>query len=271
MVKLRPAAWIIIVLAIPALILLNKPSVRSPIHWVALQFWKPFLGFGQSASDFFVSAADNIKTAWSGFQNQKKMEARIRLLENKMVRYDDLLKENQRLSRLLGFKETVPEKALAARIIGWDLSAWRKTLLLNKGETEGIQKGMAVIVPEGLVGRVIETNPASARVLLLIDPDARVSVISSDSRVHGIAMGDGSPFMVMRYIEMENPVTVGEKALSSGVGGHFPKGLLVGVIRSVERDEDGLHLKAMIEPYVPFTKIEDVLCLEYSPGGSDSI
>ena len=124
---------------------------------------------------------------------------------------------------------------------------------------------MVVVVPEGLVGRILEVEPYTAYAILLPDPDSRVSAMTSSSRAQGIITGIGTDKLQMKYLALDAEVAVGEDVMTSGIGSIFPKGLQIGKIESIERDSDGLHLLALVRPAVPFYKLEEVLCLVSSP------
>jgi rod shape-determining protein MreC len=127
---------------------------------------------------------------------------------------------------------------------------------------------MAVVSAEGLVGRVIEAGPISSRVILLLDPQSRASILFQDSRDDGMAEGDGSPWLRVTHIHRESQVKVGERVLSSGLGQIYPKGIPVGTVEMVGTEKSGLELFATVKPYVNFSKLEEVLCITLSPSDS---
>ncbi|MBI3316596.1 MAG: rod shape-determining protein MreC, partial [Candidatus Omnitrophica bacterium] len=172
---------------------------------------------------------------WKTFRNQKHLETRLAELESKVVLVGELERENERLKKLLAFKDSVSGKKIAARVISWDSSPWRKTILLDKGTQDGLKKDMVVIVPEGVVGRILETGPLTARVILLSDPDARVGAITEQSRAQGVLAGNGSGKLHMQYLTLESGVMVEETVLTSGISGIFPKGLRLGAVESISR------------------------------------
>ena len=124
---------------------------------------------------------------------------------------------------------------------------------------------MAVIAPEGLVGRILEADHATSSVILLVDPDCRVSALTATSRAQGVITGIGTEKLQMKYLALDAEIAVGEDVTTSGIGSIFPKGIQIGKIESIERDSDGLHLLALVNPAVPFSKLEEVLCLVSSP------
>lgn len=252
---------------IPVLFFLQSSPVKDLVRGWGLFFLKPVFIAGDVVSDTAEDAFQAGARFWRAFQTETRKEERIAELEAEVRRLGEAAKENERFKKLLDFKDSLQGRRIPARVIGWDPSPWRKTILLDKGAAAGIQKDMAVMVPEGLVGRVIETGPGSARVILLTDPDARVGGVADQSRAQGVISGNGSNRLTMGYLELEGGVAVEETVLTSGVGGLFPKGIKIGRILSLSRDDAGLHLEAVLEPAVRFTKLEEVLCLASPPQG----
>lgn len=252
-------------LFLPLLVFFQNPAVKEPVQGWSISVMKPALAAGQGASRFFSDIRVGFERFVRSFREQGTLEARIAELESRQVRFQELEKENERLRKLVDFKNTLSGKTIAARIIGSDPSPWRKSFILDKGTKQGIRKDMAVITFEGLVGRILDAGPDTSRVILLSDLDARVSGMTDQTRATGIVAGSGSGKLKMQYLELESAVQVQEIVLTSGLGGLFPKGLRIGKVSSVTRDPSGLHLQAEIEPFVVFSKLEEVLCLNSSP------
>ena len=127
---------------------------------------------------------------------------------------------------------------------------------------------MAVVSAQGLVGRIVEVAPMSARAILLIDPESRVSALFQESRDLGVAEGDGSSWLRMTHIDRDSTVKLGDQVLSSGFGGVYPKGVLIGKVEMVGSEKESLELFATVRPFVNFSKLEEVLCIGLSPHDS---
>lgn len=248
----------------PLFLALKNPHVSEGIHSFSLTLMKPALVAMERGVHSVSHVRGQAAQVWKMFRDQKVLEDRVAQLESKLVFYDETVRENERLRKLLQFQQVVQKKSVAARIIGWDISPWHKTMILDKGTRQGIRKNMVVVDPQGLVGKISEVGPSTSRLLLLIDPDSRVSAVSGNSRAQGVLAGNGSLTLNMGYLEISSGVSVEEFILTSGVGGIFPKGLRIGKIKSVGKARDGLHLVAQVEPFVAFSKLEEVLCLEFS-------
>ena len=170
--------------------------------------------------------------------------------------------ENERLRKLLNFKSPQVHQVIPSQVIGRDTSIWTRTILLDKGKKEGIRIGMPVVSHEGLVGRIMDIGDSVSRVLMLIDPNSKVGVILSESREQGLLVGQGDHFCRIQYLSLEAEVHLEEKVLTSGVGGIFPKGILIGHVVFVGKESDGMHQYALVRPAVHFQTIEEVLCLQ---------
>jgi rod shape-determining protein MreC len=196
---------------------------------------------------------------------QNEYRARIQALEGQLSRFREIDRENRRLKKLLNFGLPLATRTIGARVIGEDVTPWKKVILLDKGSRHNLKKDMMVVVPEGLAGRILEVEPYTAHAILLPDSDSRVSALTATSRAQGIIAGIGTDRLQMKYLALDAEVAIGEDVITSGVGSIFQKGLQIGKIESVERDSDGLHLLALVKPSVPFSKLEEVLCLVSSP------
>lgn len=252
-------------LFLPLLVVLQNPAIKEPLHGWSLTILKPALEAGHGTFRFFSNIRLSAERFVHTFKQQGELEAQVSKLESQLVHYRELEKENERLRKLLDFRSTLTGKTIPARIIGWDPSPWRKSFILDKGKSQGIRKDMAVVSFDGLVGRVLDVGPETSRVILLTDLDARVSSMTDQTRAAGIVAGGGGSKLKMMYLDLESGVQVQETVLTSGLGGLFPKGLRIGKITSVIRDASGLHLNAEIEPFVQFSKLEEVVCLNSSP------
>lgn len=265
--RLNRSYTFLAVAAVPLFIFLQQPRLSESLHAATISLLKPVLVFGDSVAGGFESVREDTAVFWKTFRDEREARKKITELESQVQEFDEIRRENERLKKLLEFRETVEGQNIAARIIGWDMSPWKKTVILDKGTGQGVRKDMAVISTEGLVGRVMEAGTGASRVLMLIDPDSRTSAVTSESRAQGVAAGDGSPLLKLTYLDLDSGIHVGETVMTSGVTGLSPKGIRIGVVESIAKSPEGLHLEAVVKPFVNFTKQEEVLCLDYSPQG----
>lgn len=174
--------------------------------------------------------------------------------------------EHARLSRLLQLDKRVETEAVVARVIGKDTTNWFRSILINTGTNRGIQRHMAVVTNEGLVGRVVEVTALSSRVQLITDPESAVGVLIQRSRAIGVAAGSQDGAIRVEYLPLMADVTVGDRIITSGMGGIFPKGIPVGqVVRSSRPTNGTLFQLVEAQPYTDFSRLEEVMVLTRPP------
>ncbi len=190
-----------------------------------------------------------------------EMEARMEgLLESEAI--------NHRLQKLLDLKTRVPGRSVSAAVIGNSASTWFQSLTINKGENDGIRKGMAVISSVGIVGQVVVVARRIAKVLLITDRSSGVDVISRRSRARGIVSGSLDNGPVMKYVKRNEDIREGDRLITSGLDGIFPKGLLVGTVGKVRKESNGHFQHVEVALAVDPSQIEEVLV---TSAGGDSL
>lgn len=139
--------------------------------------------------------------------------------------------EADRLSTLLNFRSAHPEVSmLAAQVIEASADDASHTVFINRGERDHVRNNLAVITPDGIVGKIVEVGPSTAQVLLLNDKDSGVGALFADTRTHGVVKGNGDPAPRMDYVVNDEKVHAGEQILTSGEDRIFPKGLAIGTV-----------------------------------------
>ncbi len=168
---------------------------------------------------------------------------------------------NNRLRDLLNFQKTVTRQVVAAEVIGRDPSPWFKTVIIDKGNKDGVEKGLPVVIPEGIAGQVMEVSSHYAKVLLVIDPNSAVDALVQRTRARGVVTGESATQCRFKYVLRKNEVRLGDAVVSSGLDGVFPKGLNVGHVSGIVRRDSGIFQTVKITPDVDFEKLEEVLVL----------
>ncbi|MGO9138653.1 MAG: rod shape-determining protein MreC [Syntrophales bacterium] len=183
------------------------------------------------------------------------------LLIQEINRYREGYLENIRLQKLLALKERTNHHTIAAMVIGRDQTSIMKTILINKGTSHGLALDLPVIADQGVVGRIVETSAHVSRVLLLIDENSNTDALIQENRTQGILQGAASLGCSLKYVPKTETVSVGNVVVTSGLSGLFPKGLLLGVVKKVEKTDSGLFQKIDVAPFVDFSKIEEVMVI----------
>ncbi len=192
-------------------------------------------------------------------QENRRLHEEIEALQTRFRVLEEARGENQRLKTLLGLRESLSFTVAPAGVVGKDATNWFHSVLIDRGSRHGIERHMAVIAPGGLVGQVVEVTPSSARVQLITDPVSSVGALLQSSRVTGLLVGAQSGRIRIRYLPVRAEVRAGEVVVTSGLGGVYPKGILVGKVVAVDRRSGALFQEATVEPGIDFSRLEEVL------------
>lgn len=193
-------------------------------------------------------------------RENKILRENIENLEKERLNLQEASLENQRLRKLLGFRESEKRKFIPSMVIARDPLGFRDTIIIDKGKKDNVQKDMVVVNGNGLVGRVRECGWSISRVLLITDRDSVVSAIVQRTRDEGAVVGT-TPGLIMKYLDLSCDVKKGDKVMSSGFSGVFEKGILIGEVVSIKKDASGLYLNLDIKPEVDMMRLEEVLVM----------
>jgi rod shape-determining protein MreC len=226
-----------------------------------------------SIQDGFARALEpaRVLTALGRLSSLRTENARLRdrvsELEAEGRRFPEVLRENRRLLALVGARDWGAGSRVGARVIGADLSNHEWSVLIDRGREDGVADGMAVVSPEGLVGRVVLAAGAYAKVLLLVDPQHSVGARLTATGETGVLGGGGSGDLRLNLVDAEAPVEVGEIIVTSGYDrGLYPPGVPIGRVTQVRPGPDGLSKLARARPFVDFSRLDLVEVLG-APGG----
>ena len=156
-------------------------------------------------------------------------------MENQFLRTE--LQTADRAQALSAFQSRTPSRTIPARIIGTGTGVNSKVVFVDQGTSKGVQRGMAVVTPDGIVGRVLASYPTASQVLLVTDPTFAAGVISQKNRVHGTLKGNGQSKCLIDYVQNEEKVEVGEVFYTSGDDRVFPKGMPAARVTAVRNGE----------------------------------
>jgi len=210
---------------------------------------------------YFDTLAQDYKALWRVREENKRLLAELNEAKAINNQYREAVATNARLQKLLHFKESLAPPTVTARIVGHDPSLWFRTVIIDRGSSDGIQKGMPAVTVEGLVGQILDTSPHYAKVLLATDPNSAIDVLIQRTRVRGILKGTSGSDYQLDYVLKNSDVLEGDPVVTSELGGIFPKGLLVGTVTKVVKDRRGMFQQIEIAPSVDFTKLENLIII----------
>jgi rod shape-determining protein MreC len=151
---------------------------------------------------------------------------------------------------------------VAAQVIGRDTGNWYRTIILNKGESDGLQPDMGVITAAGVVGRIVKTTAATSVVLLVTDPNNAIAGLIQRTRDEGIVEGTTQGLARLKYIPLLSIMRTGDRVVTSGLVGGFPRGLAIGTITRIDKEEGALFQSAEMTPEVDANRVEEVLVIQ---------
>ena len=232
-----------------AIVLTPVQSLLVRVHRGALGFWANYL-------DWKVARREN--ATLRGENEQLRVQA---------LQAGETREENMRLRRLLVLRDRLPLATVAGEVIGREAGGWVRSLTVNRGRGDGIAQQTPVIMPDGLVGRVVQVHRSAAVIQLLNDPASAVAVMVRRTRTAGVAEGEPGGAVRLKFMARDGGgIQVGDLVVTSGLGGVFPKGLPVGRVAAVEDKGSALFHYALLVPVADFARVEEVLLLTGQTG-----
>ena len=227
----------------------------------------PFLDF----SSRLQGSVELLSQRFKGYQDlqveNRELRKQLSELSTRVAQIGELERENREFRYMLDFKNRSELKLVSAKVIGRDPSNWWNSVLIDRGTDDGIERDMPVVCVEGLVGKTIEVTKNHARVILIIDENCKVSGWMRESGQYGIVQGNiltgGNDFQCrMTFIDRTSEIKDKDKVYTSGLGGIFPKGLLIGAVNFIKTSKDTvsgkLYQEVSITPAMDLARIDEV-------------
>lgn len=264
---LRRSHYIVLGLVVLlALILLNLPSRTSARLKLSIgSVFLPLFGLANSTQQTAGKVGDALLPRSQLFRENEALRRQNQALELQMMRADETARENDRLRKLVGWQRQMPWKLKLANVVLREPANWWRTVQIDLGSRDGLSNNLPVLTMEGLVGRVASVSLTRSQVLLLGDPGCRVSaLVENDTRDMGIVGAAGpldTTLAEMGYLSRNANLKPGQKVVTSGLGGVFPRGIPIGQIVDSHPVEYGLSTAARVRLAVNFGGLEEVWVL----------
>ncbi len=209
----------------------------------------------------------SVRGAWHGYvdlrhvrQHDRDLQYQIDQLRLREASLAEDARQGQRLQRLLSFKQQYIGKTVAAEVVGTGGGDQSRVLVINKGSDDGLKPDMAVITPDGIVGKIRDVFASSAQVLLLNDPGSGAGVLLTSTRSRGVLRGTTGGRLQIGNLLPDDRIKPGEVVISSGGDRVFPRGLPVGTVESIRPDpEHQPYAAIVIKPSANLDRLEEVL------------
>lgn len=246
--------------------LLHRLGVLVPIEGLLARVTTPLQEGGSFVSTQFGELSQTARDLRGLRQRNEELEAENASLLLEIVRLREVETEAVLLRDLLGFAQAestleVLGAHVVGRVIGRDPSNLQRYVTLDIGREAGVARNMPVVTERGLVGRVSEAGDGWSQVLLIIDVSSSVNALTQSTRASGLVEGQADGSLVMRAIPQSDTISVGDTVFTSGLGGNFPRQILIGQITEVERKDYDLYQVASVEPTVDFDHLEAALVI----------
>jgi rod shape-determining protein MreC len=209
------------------------------------------------------------KRLWRGYfdlvgarQENARLHQDLDEYRQKEVRYQEAQQSLTRLEALLDLKRQVALPVIGARVIAYDPSLWSRCALIDQGKAQGVKNGLPVLAPQGIVGRVVETHPQYAKVMLIVDRKSGADAVVQRTRVRGILQGKGGNRCSLDFVPKSADVQVGDLVLASGLAGLYPKGLVFGKVTGANKKNPGVFQEIEVTPEVDLSALEEVLVVK---------
>jgi rod shape-determining protein MreC len=216
----------------------------------------------------FFHATGSVRSAFANYvylrgvrKENDTLRQQIQDLRLEQVRLQQDAAQARRLQALLAFKEQFISQTVAAQVIGTSGSDISRSILIDKGLSDGLQDNMAVITPDGIVGKIAKAAHSSSQVLLINDPTWGVGAILTQSRLQGIVKGTQAGTVQLQYIMADNTLKPGEPIVTSGGDRIFPKGLPIGSVKQVNGSNREGFLNVQVQPAADLNRLEEVLVI----------
>lgn len=259
--KLKRILLLVFIAALPVCLSTYYPRFSDSLRNVTVGTVKPLFDLSHFVSSNITEGSANIGSFFRVYKENAALKNELSALKSRLIKLEELTKENERLRAVLEFKRQSNTRFIPAEVISRDISHFSSWVILGKGRKDGVRPGMPIATPLGLAGRVVAVREHCARAIILTDVRSKVSGLVQRTRDLGVIEGNGHG-LLMRYIPLDSKLTVGDVVITSGLGSVYPKGIEVGKIDSIATDKEALTLYAVVKPSAELWRLEEVLCLE---------
>lgn len=230
-------------------------SLQAGVQSLAAPF--KFAGAGMSAAGESAGDALEDLTADEATLTQlREQNAELRAL---VAETEEYRQEVERLEELLDLKETYGIQGVTGNVIGRSSDAWNQTVTLDVGTDDGVESGLTVTGATGVIGQVVQTSSSSCVVRLLTDPQSGAAALIQSSRAEGIVRGSLDGLLYLENVDADTQVSVGDVVLTSGMGGSYTRGLLIGTVVRVDGQKGDADRRIVVAPNDEARAFEEVI------------
>ena len=265
-------SYVFIILALLIVVIIGatlSPGTITKLRQGILMAAAPAVHFSDGVRSLYSDVNAGLTTLDAAQAEVAKLRSEKDRLATENSYLLDLRKENNRLREMLGFKQASQYRLMTARVVSRDPSNWWNTVMINRGwsDDENLTPDLPVVTPRGVVGKTGTVSRSVTEVILMVNENCKISSVIEGSREQGIVVGEGiaaegKPKARMKFIARNADIAVGERIFTSGLGGVFPSGLLLGTIEMVPplsaSENFGLYREAVIDTAVDPSQLDEL-------------
>jgi rod shape-determining protein MreC len=252
---------VLIVVNVILLSITSKRQATFGLGRVGISFVAPFQEIVTGSMRFTRRIWKNYFSLVSIAHENEILKKSLNQLVEKNNEWHEIELANSRLRNLLNFKKAPTRRVVAAEVIAKDPSGWFKTVIIDKGSLDGLQKGLPVVLPTGIAGQVIEVSGRYAKVMLIIDRNSAVDALVQRTRARGIIKGESADQCRFEFVLRKHDVQIGDTVIASGLDGVYPKGLRIGRVSDLIQSSSDIFYEITVTPFVDYEKLEEVLVI----------
>lgn len=208
------------------------------------------------ALDALSGGVENLTTDDGTLSSLRAQNEELRAM---VAQAEEYRQEALRLEELLGLKSSYAADGVGARIIGKSTQAWSQTVTIDKGSADGLRTGLTVMGTTGVIGQTVSVSEHAATVRLITDPQSGVAALVQSSRAQGIVRGSLEGILYLENVDADATIEVGDVVLTSGLGGSYTSGLIVGTVVKVDSAQGDSSRRAVVSPNGEIAALEEVL------------
>lgn len=214
---------------------------------------------GSAAGAGLDSLDDGLANATANPETLTGLQETNAQLRKLLAEGDEYKKQAEELQALLDLKDSYAAEGVAARVIGKSGNAWDQTITIDKGSNDGVETGLSVMGPYGLIGQTVSVTPRTATVRLLTDPQSGAAAMVQSTREEGIVKGSLEGFLYLENLDENAAIGEGDVIITSGLGGSYVRGLLIGMVVKVDETQGSSSRLVVVAPNDSASSLETVL------------
>ncbi len=252
---------VLLVISIVSMVMYAREGEGGALHTVqnaVAGVFAPVKSAGAAAGAAAEGIGDAAADASASAETLSALRERNAELTELVTQAEEYRLEAERLRGLLNLKDTYDVEGVTAHVIGRSTDAWNQTVTIDVGSDDGVEAGLTVLGPAGVVGQVVSSSSGSSTVRLLTDPQSGAAAMVQSSRAEGVVRGSLNGLLYLENVDADVVLNVGDVVLTSGLGGSYTKGLLIGTIVRIDGDAADATRKVIVSPNETAGAFEEV-------------